>query len=107
MDLLVPNRDQPKWDVGETQPGAQSGQHSCRGTITNLGGGVEGGHCPSPAGLPGTLEDALQTKLGEGQRVARPEQQQVGGEFLRNLIGNRRRDPFWYHSGRRENGAVR
>lgn len=29
-DLLVPNRDQPKRDVDETQPGAQSGgQHRC------------------------------------------------------------------------------
>lgn len=35
IDLLVQNRDQPKRDVGEAQPGAQSGgQHSCRGTGT-------------------------------------------------------------------------
>ena len=113
-DLLAPNRDQPKWDVGETQTGTQSdGQHSCREMVTALCQPTKVGRQKDAAlaqqgcQAPWKLCKFAKTKLEDGRRVTQSEQQQVGGEFLRIPIGNKRRDPLRYHSSQRENSALK
>lgn len=110
-DQLVSKRDQPKWDVGETQTGTQvwrpaqlQGDGHCTVSATKVGRQKDAALAQQ---APRKLCKFAKTKLEEGQRVTQSEQQQVGGEFLRIRIGNKRKDPLWYHSSQRENSALK